>query len=589
MDQAFDFEDFGSPYLFAGTNAYVQVPASPSLDVGTGGGFSLEGWICLTNVNQPQPIFEWISRVPTNTAITNISIAEGPFLNPGNGYYYYLLAPTNWPTSEAWAEELGGHLVTMTTANLENWVYDTFTDYGATNRYLWIGLTNNPGGLPAFAWSSGLTNMVYTNWLATQPNNCDNLDFFTLILSPTNTEPGLWALADANGFICGDSATNLVYGVVELTNLPPIGVQFWACATNSYDPNVPVAPSPGGLEGILPGAAIINGVTNYGELLVSSAPGLLQTNVFQHVVLSYSTNTGLARLYLNGTNVPVTLVFTNFSTSVGAGASNAFVLQPNTSGDLFLGRDLTHYTNNYFGGLMDEMSVYGRALSDAEILAIYSDSANTTNRTIGKFDPAVTPAAGLAEALVTFGTVSNVIYGVNNQWEVNSYTFTATSNSMPLTISGLEPGILLDSFAVEEAPQTNLYYLPEQDLSALNGDSANGNWTLQIWDNRAGAYVPTADQLVNWDLSLVLVIQRGDLGLAAAADAGHHHAAGGPDGLLLGDGARLGERRDQPSGRLRPAGEPALFQPRQRAEWFRQPAGCHFAEPARPAASATRF
>ncbi|HAO79836.1 MAG TPA: hypothetical protein DCQ92_12850, partial [Verrucomicrobia subdivision 3 bacterium] len=110
----------------------------------------------------------------------------------------------------------------------------------------------------------------------------------------------------------------------------------------------------------------------------------------------------------------------------------------------------------------------------------------------------------LAEAEVSFGTTSNLIFGVNNQWEVNSFTFTATSNSMPLQITGLEPGILLDSFAVSEAPETNLYYLPEQALAALNGTSAAGPWMLQVWDNRVGAFVTNTAQLVNWQLSFVL-------------------------------------------------------------------------------------
>ena len=113
---------------------------------------------------------------------------------------------------------------------------------------------------------------------------------------------------------------------------------------------------------------------------------------------------------------------------------------------------------------MDEMSIYSRALSAAEIAAIYRVSASATNGLTGKFDPAVTPAYGLAEAQVVFGATTNVIFGVNNQWELNSFTFIATSNAMPLTISGLEPGILLDDFTVSETPLTNLYYLPEQSL-----------------------------------------------------------------------------------------------------------------------------
>ena len=94
---------------------------------------------------------------------------------------------------------------------------------------------------------------------------------------------------------------------------------------------------------------------------------------------------------------------------------------------------------------------------------------------------------------------------MNNQWELNSFTFTATSNAMPLQISGLEPGILLDDFAVSETPLTNLYYLPEQSLNELAGESADGIWTLQIWDNRANAAVTAADaQLLNWELQFVL-------------------------------------------------------------------------------------
>ncbi len=64
---------------------------------------------------------------------------------------------------------------------------------------------------------------------------------------------------------------------------------------------------------------------------------------------------------------------------------------------------------------------------------------------------------------------------------------------------------MLDDFAISETPLTNLYYLPEQSLNELAGDSASGTWTLQIWDNRANAAVTAADaQLLNWELQFVL-------------------------------------------------------------------------------------
>ncbi len=226
---------------------------------------------------------------------------------------------------------------------------------------------------------------------------------------------------------------------------------------------------------------------------------------------------------------------------------------------------------------MDEMSLYSRALSLAEIIAIYNVSASTTNRLVGKFDPTVTPAVGLAEALVAFGPNSNVIYGVNNQWLVNSFTFTATSNSMPLTISGIEPGILLDSFAVNEAPETNLYYLPEQALEPLAGNPAAGNWTLQVWDNRAGAYVTNVTQLVNWQLSFVL---ESNAVVSASLPPQTPVTTTVPSGQTVYYSVTvpdMGAFRDEHPGFVQPAGEPAVFQHEQLAGQ-RQSAGCHAAE-----------
>jgi subtilisin-like proprotein convertase family protein len=496
VGQAFDFDDAGAEFQYAGTNTYVQIPQNPSLDVGKGGGFTVEGWINPTNVARPQPLIEWLAAAPTNGADTNLVIEAGPFLDPATGHYYYLLGSTNWTTSELWATQLGGHLVTLDTANEDNWVYDTFAQYGGVNRNLWIGLTNNGANPPKFVWSSGLTNVTYTNWVAGGPPAiCPGNSIYTAILGPTNAYPGLWVLennngTNNNGVTCGVPPTNRIFGVVEVTNLQPNGVQFWISVTNTPGTTNAVFVSSNGC--LYADLVDVSNLTHE----IYSAPGLLLTNVYQHVALTFNTNSGMARLYLNGTNVATTnLYLTN-------GTWKPFV--PKTDGDVLLGRDMSRWTNNYYGGTMDEMSIYRRALSGAEIAAIYEVSAFATNGLTGKFDPTVTPATGLAEALVSFGGATNVIFGVNNQWEQNSFTFTATSNSMPLQITGLEPGILLDSFAVSQSPLTNIYYLPEQSLEALNGTPAYGTWTLQVWDNRVGAYVANLTDLVSWQLQFVL-------------------------------------------------------------------------------------
>jgi subtilisin-like proprotein convertase family protein len=483
VGQAFQFEDAGAQFQFAGTNTYVQIRQSPALDVGSNSGFTVEGWISPTNASLPQPLVEWLAHVPTNAAVTNLVIEAGPFLNRDTGHYYYLLGSTNWTRSEFWATQLGGHLATIETANEENWVYDTFANYGGTNRNLWIGLTNDPANPTNFVWVGGQTNVVYTNWVAGGPTNCSGNAFYTAILGQTNAFPGLWVLEnnngnDNNGVTCGVPPSNHVYGVVEVEEIQTNGVQLWISVTVTNDINS----SNSCLYANLVDA------TN-GSHIIYSASGLIQSNVYQHVALTYNTNSGLAVLYYNGTNVATT---------------NLGVFTPKTGGDVLLGRDMSRATNNFYGGKMDEMSIYGRCLSASEIAAIYHLSALSTNRNTGKFDPSITPALSLAEARVSLGGLTNIILGANKIWQGQSFSFTATTNSLPLRITGLEPGMLLDSFSVAEAPLGNLYYFPEQSLDSLIGTSAHGTWTLQIWDNRAGAFITNGDQLLSWQLQIVL-------------------------------------------------------------------------------------
>ena len=138
------------------------------------------------------------------------------------------------------------------------------------------------------------------------------------ILGPTNAYPGLWNLEDNNGQTCAAPPTNPIYGVVEVTALPTNGVQFWVSGTN-WTP---------GDTNTLQGSLCANIVdTNYVSHWIFSAPGLLTTNVYQHVALTFNTNSGVAALYLNGTNVATSNLLRR------PGAS----FMPKTDGDLLLG------------------------------------------------------------------------------------------------------------------------------------------------------------------------------------------------------------------------------------------------------------
>jgi hypothetical protein len=49
----------GQAFQFDGTTGYVSIPASSSLDVGSGAGFTIEGWINPTSISSNQPLVEW--------------------------------------------------------------------------------------------------------------------------------------------------------------------------------------------------------------------------------------------------------------------------------------------------------------------------------------------------------------------------------------------------------------------------------------------------------------------------------------------------------------------------------------------------
>ena len=131
----------------------------------------------------------------------------------------------------------------------------------------------------------------------------------------------------------------------DLNNPYPYGVHFWTSV-----------PPPWG-----PGAGCLFANiwdTLGGAHIIVSAGGLLTTSTFQHAALTYSKTTGLAVIYLNGAVVAQQELGT---------------FTPLTTSDLYLGcRPAGVPVGQRFAGQMDEVSLYNRALSAAEIQTIYA-------------------------------------------------------------------------------------------------------------------------------------------------------------------------------------------------------------------------
>jgi subtilisin family serine protease/subtilisin-like proprotein convertase family protein len=208
-----------------------------------------------------------------------------------------------------------------------------------------------------------------------------------------------------------------------------------------------------------------------------------------HLAATLEDSSGSMRIYTNGVLAVQT---TTAVRPLGP-------LDPNSQPGVGIGNHSSQPTAPWdypFRGRVDELSVYQRAISASEVKAIYN------LRTAGKFDASAPIPNSLAEARVAISGIStNVIFGSNTNWQTQLATWTANQAGTPIQITGIEPGMLLDSFTLNESGG-GLFYLPEESLDDLKGDSAYGEWKLEIWDNIAGATNPPP-LLVGWQLRFV--------------------------------------------------------------------------------------
>ena len=94
---------------------------------------------------------------------------------------------------------------------------------------------------------------------------------------------------------------------------------------------------------------------------ISSPGGVVSSGVLQHIALTYSRASGSAGLYVNG----VLVAQANFGD-----------IRLETRTDLWLGQRVLGGTPYRFSGVMDEVSIYNRTLSQTELQAIYAAGAD---------------------------------------------------------------------------------------------------------------------------------------------------------------------------------------------------------------------
>ena len=114
-----------------------------------------------------------------------------------NGSQYLVLETAVWEKAQAYAESLGGNLVTINDAAEEKWLQDTF----GTSEMFWIGLSDaETEGTWKWAsgevsdWVKGAANEgIYTNWSPGQPDDYNGFqDYAVMNYTMSGTTANLW-------------------------------------------------------------------------------------------------------------------------------------------------------------------------------------------------------------------------------------------------------------------------------------------------------------------------------------------------------------------------------------------------------------
>lgn len=103
---------------------------------------------------------------PRHDPVKLQSFVHNARFNPSTRHLYYVIPQNfNWVMAEAYAQALGGHLVSINDRAEQEWLVRTF---GGT-QLMWIGLTD-AAYEGWWSWTSG-EPITFTNWYPGEPND----------------------------------------------------------------------------------------------------------------------------------------------------------------------------------------------------------------------------------------------------------------------------------------------------------------------------------------------------------------------------------------------------------------------------------
>ena len=196
---------------------------------------------------------------------------------------------------------------------------------------------------------------------------------------------------------------------------------------------------------------------------ITSPPNILSSNSFNHVAVTYDKSSGMGTLYLNGNVVA---------------SQNLGVFIPNTAYNLILGSRPSSF---YYRGLMDEMSMYGAALSSNQIQAVYN--AGSAGKCAAPPTIATQPQnkTVVAGSSVSFSVNANGSQPLSYQWFVNATNIPTATNAV-LVLTNVQLGL-----------SDNLY---SAIITNLAGSTNSSNALLTVL--APNTCTPPSSGLVSW-------------------------------------------------------------------------------------------
>ena len=406
--------EVGQAFVFNGSDSGIVIPASTSLDVGSSGGFTLEAWINPTDVSQRCPLFEWnvgdgVTYWGVHFYIDPVSFDAGPgalYANivDNNGSWHLLHTPAGVVTTKVFQhvaltyDQASGMAtiycngVVVAQQNLGSFTPLTTYDLYLGRRPLTQGETYAFAGLldePAVYRGALSSNEIAAIYAAGHAGKC----------VPAR-RVGLWpADGNANDTAGGNDGTlqggasfgkgkigkafsfNGLSSSVQIPKATDLDVgnqvtiEFWmkAAKTNAMDTYQGLVASD------FYGVEISNGFQSHMgvNFFVSSASGsswgmiseangggaIVSAGEWHHVAGTYDGSQ--AQLYIDGQpwGNPA-----SYSGAISPMSENGFLTFGSEDGRAAFPDCVG---TRYFNGLIDEVSVFNRALTATEIKTIY--------------------------------------------------------------------------------------------------------------------------------------------------------------------------------------------------------------------------